>query len=111
MIANLTFFGVLLALIGLVMSTERVSSFSELAQSHCDNFDVEMLWRIASGRLSEKYGEQFFDFDCYVRQFVREGKHPVTQTASSSRKSRMSPKRNNKKTSPTKKQKKNQCQK
>lgn len=31
-----------------------------------------MLWRIATGRLAEKYGEEFFDFDCYIRQFVRE---------------------------------------
>ena len=112
MIVNLTFLGVLLALIGLVTNTERVTSFSELAQSHCDNFDVEMLWRVASGRLSEKYGEQFFDFDCYIRQFVREGSHAITQTASSNRKSRTTPNKNNKKENPKKKKlSRRQCQK
>ena len=62
-----------LAFLASAISLERLSSFKELAESHCKSFDVELFWRISSGLVSEKYGEDFFEYDCYIRQFVREG--------------------------------------
>lgn len=52
-------------------SIKTVTSFQELGEHHCQQFPIELLWRIATGSISEKYGEKYFDFDCYVRQFVR----------------------------------------
>ena len=71
---NLIFLAIFIGLFGAAASITQVGSFKELAESLFNEFDVELLWRVASGRLSEKYGEEFFDFDCYIRQFVREGK-------------------------------------
>ncbi len=56
-----------------VQPIKIVNSFEELGRHHCTLFPIETLWRIASGNISDKYGEQYFDFDCYIRQFVREG--------------------------------------
>jgi len=43
-----------------------------LAESHCKKFPIEILYRLSSGTLAEKYGPKYADIDCYVHQFVNE---------------------------------------
>ena len=72
---------ILLALLCAVKTITTVSSFKELAAVHCKNFPVELLHRLSTGRLSEQYGKDFRDIDCYIRQFVNKGTFFFTQTA------------------------------
>lgn len=37
---------------GTYCQAERVTSFSELAQSHCSKFPIEILYRLSSGTLA-----------------------------------------------------------
>lgn len=71
---------VTLALAYSVSSITTVSSFKELAGVHCQHFPVDLLYRLSTGRLSELYGKDFRDIDCYIRQFVNKGTHWFTQT-------------------------------
>lgn len=62
-------------------ATPTVSSFQELAQNHCKNYPIELIYRLSSGQLAEIYGPHFADLDCYVRQFVNKGNLSLTQMA------------------------------
>lgn len=70
-----TIFGVFIALIISVTAITTVSSFEELANAHCKSFPIDLLYRLSTGRLSEIYGKDFRDIDCYIRQFVNKGKY------------------------------------
>jgi hypothetical protein len=52
---------------------KTVRNYEELAEHHCSKYPIELIWRVASGFVSEKYGEEFFDYDCYIRHFIRKG--------------------------------------
>ena len=64
-----------------VSCIEKVSSFEEMASLHCNSFPVELLYRLSTGQLSEIYGPDYFDIDCYVRQFVNKGTPSPMQMA------------------------------
>lgn len=69
-----TIFIVFIALIYSATCITTVSSFKELATAHCKSFPIDLLYRLSSGRLSELYGKDFRDIDCYIRQFVNKGR-------------------------------------
>jgi hypothetical protein len=54
-------------------SIKSVDSFEELGIFHCENFPIELLYRLATGQLAEIYGPDYRDLDCYIRQFVNKG--------------------------------------
>ena len=67
------FLGLCLVVLGSSEDTKTVSSWKELGELHCQQFPIDVILRVATGTLSEQYGEEYFDYDCYVRQFIREG--------------------------------------
>ena len=73
-----TIFIVIIALIYSVTGITTVSSFEELARAHCKSFPIDLLYRLSTGRLSEIYGKDFRDIDCYIRQFVNKGSYFLT---------------------------------
>ena len=68
-----TIFVIFIALVYSVTAITTVSSFEELARAHCKAFPIDLLYRLSTGRLSEIYGKDFRDIDCYIRQFVNKG--------------------------------------
>lgn len=54
-------------------SSTPIYGYSGLAVHHCKNFDVESVWRLATGRLSEIHGPRFKEYDAYIRSFVGYG--------------------------------------
>lgn len=71
MIRNCWFkLAVIVVCVGLNIGLPTLHSFEELAKHHCQGFDVEMMYRLASGTLAEKYGMKYASLDCYIRQFV-----------------------------------------
>lgn len=71
-----------------VSSISSVDSFEGLAQLHCKESPVELIYRLATGQLAEVYGAGFKDLDCYVRQFVNKGTHLSIQMVKTSLKKR-----------------------
>jgi hypothetical protein len=66
-------FVIIVGLVYSVAAITTVSTFEELAAAHCRSFPIELLYRLSTGRLSEIYGKDFRDIDCYIRQFVNKG--------------------------------------
>ena len=69
----LIYLGLCLAFIGTATTITTVSSFQELAQTHCSSFPIDILYRLSTGQLAEVYGANFKKIDCYMRQFVNKG--------------------------------------
>lgn len=60
----------------------QVDGFKGLAEAHCKQFPIELIWRMATGRISEIYGPRFKEFDGYIRKHVGYGTKSLTKTTS-----------------------------
>lgn len=69
-----------LAVLAAANEPVHVQGFEGLAQEHCKRFPVELIWRLATGRISELYGPRFKELDGYIRQYIGYGTQRLTKT-------------------------------